>query len=236
MGKADVPGSGTHLGVQEATKPQFDGTFRVAKPASGRRAALGVQVRPLLGKTSPMRSSIFARALLACTLLFFVGCGDDDDDGAASTASSSRESTESPGVPPTTAPAAGSDGSEGPSTDDPYEAQLMLSGLAEVPGPGSPGRASADITYDGEELCFSFETDGVGAVTAGHIHAGAANVAGPVVVNFQLTIPDDGPVDERCLPDDESIAGVFADPGAHYVNLHTAEFPEGAVRAQLPAL
>ncbi|MGQ0617470.1 MAG: CHRD domain-containing protein [Acidimicrobiia bacterium] len=178
-----------------------------------------------------MRSSIIARALLACSLLFFAGCGDDDDDGAVSTGSSN---TESPTIPPTTAPAAGSDGSEGPSSDDPYEAQLMLSGLAEVPGPGSAGMASAGITYDGDELCFAFETDGVGAVTAGHIHVGAANVAGPVVVNFQLTTSEDGPVDERCLPDDEKIAGVFADPGAHYVNLHTAEFPDGAVRAQLP--
>src|SRR5687768_14976098 len=68
-----------------------------------------------------------------------------------------------------------------------------LTGADEVPGPGDPdGSGSAQITLNqGQgEVCFELEVADIAPATAAHIHVGAADVAGPVVVG--LTAPADG--------------------------------------------
>ncbi len=118
-----------------------------------------------------------------------------------------------------------------PTTVAARELTLTLTGDVEVPGPGSDGTATATLTYDGIELCAAVVVDGTGPITAGHVHAAPAGEAGPVVID--LLLEGDGQLPESCVPIGAEGGIVFEDPTSYYVNLHTAELPDGAVRAQL---
>ena len=114
-----------------------------------------------------------------------------------------------------------------------------LTAEAEVPNPGPDGATgSAVIVIDDEtnEVCFELTIDGLGkgdAVIAAHIHEGEAGVAGGVVVPL-FTEPPTGEM-TGCVQDvdPDVIAAITADPAAYYVNIHTEQFPDGAVRGQL---
>jgi hypothetical protein len=114
-----------------------------------------------------------------------------------------------------------------------------LAAQAEVPNPGPQGATgSAVIVIDDEtnEVCFELTIDGLGkgdAVIAAHIHVGAAGVAGGVVVPL-FTSPPTGEM-TGCVQDVDpaTIEAITADPDGYYVNIHTEDFPDGAVRGQL---
>jgi hypothetical protein len=110
----------------------------------------------------------------------------------------------------------------------------VLTGAAEVPGPGDPdglGGAVIAIDTDTDTVCWLIAVKRIQLpATAAHIHVGAADVAGPVVVG--LTAPNRFGISFGCIEDSD--AGQIAmDPSAYYVNVHTADFPAGAVRGQL---
>jgi hypothetical protein len=114
-----------------------------------------------------------------------------------------------------------------------------LSAEAEVPDPGPEGATgTAAITIDDAtgEVCFELTIDGLDeedAVIAAHIHAGEEGVAGDVVVPL-FTEPPTGEM-TGCVEgvDLELIADIVANPGEYYVNIHSEDFPAGAVRGQL---
>lgn len=163
------------------------------------------------------------RSAALVLLAVLTACGSEDaptiDPGA--------------GGAPTTAPSTSTTEATPVSTDvEPQSLALTLTGDTEVPGPGSDGTAEATLTYDGNELCLEGTTSGVGALTNGHIHAARAGESGPVVVDLGVRTDADGPF-RGCATVGAEGGVVFVDPAAYYVNLHTAEFPDGAVRAQL---
>lgn len=71
---------------------------------------------------------------------------------------------------------------------------------------------------------------------AGHIHVGAVGVNGPVVVPLPIT-----PTHQTVIQlsgvvsnvDPHLIANLCATPQNYYVNYHTTQFPNGAIRGQL---
>ncbi len=110
-----------------------------------------------------------------------------------------------------------------------------LNGSSEVPGPGdADGVGSAIVAVDttANRACVLLSLANVDLpAAAAHIHSGVAGVAGPVVVGF--TAPA-GAVAASCGTASASvISGIVASPTGHYVNVHTAPFPGGAVRGQL---
>ena len=112
---------------------------------------------------------------------------------------------------------------------------VTLNGLQEVPGPGDPdgiGTAQVRVDSRGGNLCWDLHVRQIDAATAAHIHRGAAGVAGPPVV--VLTTPGADGQSEGCAAIGEPLATEIA-LRAHefYVNVHTAAFPNGAVRGQL---
>ena len=128
------------------------------------------------------------------------------------------------------------------SDDDKIKA--TLSGENEVPGPGDPnGKGKFKATLGEDTLCYTLSVKKVADAVAAHIHVGGADVAGPIAVT--LLTPQNGQPVSECLtavPDEEDtqvtlsvseLAAIAADPGAYYVNVHSAEFPAGAVRGQL---
>jgi hypothetical protein len=116
-----------------------------------------------------------------------------------------------------------------------------LNGANEVPGPGDPdGRGRAFVRLGGGKACFALRWSGISAPVAAHIHAGRAGVAGPVVVLFfqpgtnAASLPDTLDAVAGCVDVDQGLAGrIAASPRDWYVNIHTADFPDGAVRGQL---
>lgn len=112
----------------------------------------------------------------------------------------------------------------------------VLSGVAEVPGPGDPdGSGTAHLTLNqGQgEICFEISvSDIVLPATGAHIHLAPVGVAGPVVV--PLTPPDASGVSSGCVDvGKEGVKAIRQNPEEYYVNVHNAEFPAGAVRGQL---
>jgi len=107
----------------------------------------------------------------------------------------------------------------------------IMTGAAEVPGPGDPdGSGIAVITVSGTTINYSLLVQGIGTATAAHIHRGAAGVAGPVVVELNAGTLANGSVSgvSQAL-----INEILANPSGFYVNVHNAEFPNGAIRGQL---
>jgi hypothetical protein len=114
----------------------------------------------------------------------------------------------------------------------------QLSGGAEVPGPGDPdgsGMATVTVNADGGEVCFELSWMNImQPAAAAHIHEGAADVAGPVVVPF-FTEPMQGTSASNCVrvDDDAVLDGIMTNPANYYVNVHNQEYPQGAIRGQL---
>ena len=108
-----------------------------------------------------------------------------------------------------------------------------LSGAAEVPGPGDPdGRGGAAIVINPVRgrICYALAVKDIAPAVMAHIHVGASNVAGPVVFHFVPPTPGSA----RCTAIDKPLAQAIVDnPTNYYVNVHTADFPSGAVRGQL---
>lgn len=107
-------------------------------------------------------------------------------------------------------------------------------GAQEVPGPGDPdGTAVGDFAVGDDQLCYLVEAANITLPLTGmHIHRAPRGVAGPVVVPLDPAVVNSST--ETCTDVDPALLDeIAADPGAFYLNLHNADFPEGAVRGQL---
>lgn len=109
-----------------------------------------------------------------------------------------------------------------------------LTGAAEVPGPGdADGAGTAKITLNpGKgQICYELTVSNIGAATAAHIHSGDATVAGPVLVGLETPATGSS---KGCVDlDKDKVKDIIQNPANYYVNVHNAEFPDGAVRGQL---
>jgi hypothetical protein len=111
-----------------------------------------------------------------------------------------------------------------------------LTGTAEAPGPGDTdgsGTALVVINPGQGELCFMISVSGITLpASAAHIHEAPVGVPGPVVV--PLAPPGaDGTVRDCVDVDRDELLEIMLEPEEYYVNVHTTDFPAGAVRGQL---
>jgi hypothetical protein len=118
------------------------------------------------------------------------------------------------------------------------EVTAKLKGSAEVPGPGDPnGKGEIDVFLKAkkEKVCFNLEVSKLDPLVAGHIHKGTDDEAGKVKVTlFEAEIEGDGAY-EGCVKNVKAklVKKIGEVPEKFYVNLHNAEYPDGAVRGQL---
>ncbi|UIP07561.1 CHRD domain-containing protein [Erythrobacter sp. SDW2] len=109
-----------------------------------------------------------------------------------------------------------------------------LTGANEVGGGDSDGygRAEISITDEFGQICWDLnDVRGIGPITAAHIHLGAAGTNGPPV--FTLRRANEGGY-KGCTDGSEwQEDRIEGNPEAFYVNVHTAEYPNGAIRGQL---
>jgi hypothetical protein len=154
---------------------------------------------------------MLAMALLLVTPL---ACSDDDDGPAAT--SSTDDVTSSSGEA------------------QPIEIEVELTGDAEVPGPGDDdgaGTALLTITPGSTELCYELDVVNVDDIVAAHVHEGREGIAGPIAVTLD---PPTSGSSEGCVETSTSIVEGLADGSREfYVNVHSTELPDGAVRGQV---
>jgi hypothetical protein len=100
---------------------------------------------------------------------------------------------------------------------------------------GDPnGRGSFSATIDGRQLCYGIQVKNINNPVAAHIHRGGKDVAGPVVQPLEQPATGDPGASSACVRISRSLArGLRRNPGRYYVNVHTADLPNGAVRGQL---
>jgi hypothetical protein len=115
-----------------------------------------------------------------------------------------------------------------------------LTGNAEIgedgePGAGDPnGRGSAALLIQGGRLCYGINVSKIGRPAAAHIHRAPRGENGDIVA--PLTAPSAGNPGAfgGCKSVNADLLGRIADnPGNYYVNVHTSQYPNGAVRGQL---
>lgn len=112
--------------------------------------------------------------------------------------------------------------------------ETNLSGTEVVPSPGDPdGTGTAElILFPGrEKFCYRLNVSNIGNVTAAHLHKGGAGENGPVVRN--LIPPKDG-YSRECVKryGKSAVRQIANNLSNYYVDIHTTEYPDGAVRGQ----
>jgi CHRD domain-containing protein len=109
-----------------------------------------------------------------------------------------------------------------------------LSGAAEINGgdPDGSGEALISLSPGGNELCFKITVSNLSPAIGAHIHQAPVGVNGPIVVT--LTAPGADGTSIGCVPvDAKLLKDIQQHPDQYYVNVHTTEYPNGAIRGQL---
>lgn len=107
---------------------------------------------------------------------------------------------------------------------------VELTGAEVVPaGSGDPqafGIARLDFSRADLEACVVFDGFRIRGLTGGHIHEGDAGTNGPIVIDF--------PGPESCVDvEREVLREILRNPAGFYLDVHTVEYPNGAIRGQL---
>jgi CHRD domain len=111
-----------------------------------------------------------------------------------------------------------------------------LTGAAEVPGPGDSngtGTATLRLNPGQGKVCFVLTAKDITLpASAAHIHVGATGSAGDIVVG--LAAPDATGIAGGCVSAPRAtVKAILKNPSGYYVNVHTSDFPAGAIRGQL---
>jgi predicted small secreted protein len=186
------------------------------------------------------RTRIIAATAVAAGAMLLTACNGDDIQAAGTAAPSA---TASSGHAESGAPAVDVIGKYDPvDRSDAVFFASVLNGANEVPTAGGPavgdkdGHAIALMRVQGDEVSFAFTWKGIGTPTAGHIHQGGAGTNGDVKIPFfaeKLPGGRDSVYGTVKVTDAALLKNLKADPGQFYFNLHTEEFPGGAVRGQV---
>ncbi len=107
-----------------------------------------------------------------------------------------------------------------------------LSGANEVGGgaPEGNGAFRAEVNAATGDFCYTLYAEKTATPTMAHVHTGAAGTNGGPVITIDVT----GKGSDLCIAvEPEKLKPILADPAGFYVNIHTADFPGGAVRGQL---
>jgi hypothetical protein len=112
--------------------------------------------------------------------------------------------------------------------------RITLTGEAETPAgdPVATGVAILRMRAGQGQVCYRLSVTNLTPAIAAHIHRAPAGASGNVVVPLQT--PNAAGQARGCSAATRSlVATMLAKPANFYVNVHTKEFPGGAVRGQL---
>jgi hypothetical protein len=118
----------------------------------------------------------------------------------------------------------------------------VLSGGNEV---GNSGRANAGdpdgrgaatlLVHGNGKVCFTIVVTHIGKPIAAHVHKAAAGLNGPVIIPLKAPSTGNPGTVGGCVDGISKtlISDLERERGNYYVNVHTTDYPNGAVRGQL---
>jgi hypothetical protein len=97
------------------------------------------------------------------------------------------------------------------------------------------GQGGATVVTTTTQLCFAVAVRGIATPTAMHVHRGGPNTNGPIVVTLVAPTSGDPGTSAGCVvvADRELLQEITKHPIRYYVNIHTGDFGDGALRGQL---
>jgi hypothetical protein len=115
--------------------------------------------------------------------------------------------------------------------------EAKMSGSQETSPGGDPngtGTAKLRLNRAKKRVCFTITVKNIDQVQAAHIHRGRKGVAGDIEVEL-IGAPESGQRFTGCENGVKRslIREILNRPRRFYVNVHTTDFPGGAVRGQL---
>ena len=109
-----------------------------------------------------------------------------------------------------------------------------LTGLNETTDCDPDGSGSATVTFVGNTVNYTITVANIELPpTMQHIHIGAAEVNGGIVIDFNNGAWVGGTLTGTVMGDPAVVAAIHANPAGYYVNVHNTPCPGGAVRGQL---
>lgn len=115
---------------------------------------------------------------------------------------------------------------------------VLIAKLSGAGGGDSDGKGKAKITIMMDDkgnhtLCWDIRAKNITLpAIAAHIHLGVKGATGPIVVT--LSAPNANGYSSGCTSISHDLAmSLHMNPEQYYVNVHTADYPGGAVRGQL---
>jgi hypothetical protein len=117
-------------------------------------------------------------------------------------------------------------------TSDRRHLEADLRGRNEVPPADRDGKGEAEVVLRPNQgvVCFDIDVMRIAEVIGAHIHEGVAGENGPIVVDFMVT---ENGLDGCVTADSDLLRDIRRHPSNYYVNVHTTQFPSGAIRGQL---
>jgi CHRD domain len=115
-----------------------------------------------------------------------------------------------------------------------------LNGKNEIAQDGTKGAGDSDgagsfsAVIKDTALCYGLAVRDIENPIAAHIHRGGPNKNGPIVVPLTAPKTGDPGHSSNCKTlSSRLIAQIRGNPGRFYVNVHTDDFKDGAIRGQL---
>jgi hypothetical protein len=122
----------------------------------------------------------------------------------------------------------------GAPSSSPKKFTVHMTGGQEVPkgSPTATGTFRYQLIPSTGQVCYSLDWSKIGGTAlSSHIHKGAKGKSGSVVIPLSGVAPVKH---SGCVKAAKSlINAIQAHPSRYYVNVHTAKYPNGAVRGQL---
>jgi hypothetical protein len=99
--------------------------------------------------------------------------------------------------------------------------------------PVGTGTATVRLRSGQGQVCYSITANDITLPSAGaHIHSGDPGVSGPIVVQF--VAPGSSGTSSGCVAAARPlVAQILGNRAGYYVNVHTTDYPGGAIRGQL---
>lgn len=128
----------------------------------------------------------------------------------------------------------------GPPEKPPLFAQLLGGNEINAAGVANSGDldgvgAATVILRGTNTLCYAIIVNNLGTPIATHIHKQRAGVNGGIVISLTAPLQGTAGTSSKCIT--VTNAALFEDirnnPSGFYINVHTAQYPSGAIRGQL---